>query len=194
MSRPKNYQKLEEIDRVIARLFARNGYHSTSIREIARELGMTQSSLYYYYKSKEEMLFRLINEAVDESLATVEGISFSDLAPEEKLKQVLGFYTRYYAGDQEREILLLNEINSLSPEHRTILTEKQRHYVRLFYGILRELTEQKKMKPINHTVATFAFFGMVHYTVKWYHTDGSIGLGALADMFVEIFTRGIFAD
>lgn len=194
MSRPKNLQKIEEIDRVIARLFARNGYHSTSIRQIARELGMTQSSLYYYYASKEEMLFRLMNDAMDDSLATVEGICYSDLPAEDKLKQVLGFYSRYFAGDQEREILLLNEINSLNGEHRTILIEKQRHYVRLFYGILRELAEQKKMKPINHTVATFAFFGMVHYTVKWYHREGPISLDALADMFVEIFTKGIFAS
>ncbi|VBB47947.1 Transcriptional regulator, TetR family [uncultured Desulfatiglans sp.] len=194
MSRPKNLQKIKEFDRVIARLFARKGYHSTSIREIARELGMTQSSLYYYYKSKEDMLFRLINSAVDESLATVEKICYSDLPPEEKLKQVLGFYTQYFAGDQDREILLLNEINSLSPEHRAIQIQKERHYVQLFYGILRELTEQRKMKPVNHTVATFAFFGMVHYTVKWYHTDGSIGLGELADMFVEIFTKGIFTS
>lgn len=192
MARPKNTQKIFEIDRVIAHLFARKGYHSTSMRDIAHELGMNQASLYYYYKSKEEMLFRLMNGAMEDSLGVIEGICASDLSPEDKLSQVLNFYSRYFAGEQEREILLLSEMNSLNEQHQKILNEKQRHYVQLFYSILQELTDQNKMKPIHHTVATFAFFGMVHYTVRWYNRDGVISLEELANMFVEIFTRGIF--
>ncbi|VBB45137.1 Transcriptional regulator, TetR family [uncultured Desulfatiglans sp.] len=192
MARPKNTQKIFEIDRVIAHLFARKGYQRTSMRDIAHELGMNQASLYYYYKSKEEMLFRLMNGAMEDSLLVIEDICASDLSPEDKLSQVLSFYSRYFAGEQEREILLLNEMNSLNDQHRNILNEKQRHYVQLFYSILQELTDQNKMKPIDHTVATFAFFGMVHYTVRWYNRDGPINLEELANMFVEIFTRGIF--
>lgn len=47
------------------------------------------------------------------------------------------------------------------------------------------------MKDISPTVATFAFFGMVHYTVKWYRKEGPIGLDELANSFSEILTKGI---
>jgi hypothetical protein len=50
------------------------------------------------------------------------------------------------------------------------------------------------MKPIPPSVATFAFFGMVHYTIKWYDKDGPVKSGELADYFLEIFTKGIFAQ
>ena len=191
MSRPKNLQKSQELYRVIARLFACRGYHATSMREIAHELGMNKSSLYHYFTSKEDILFKLMNDAMDDALATLQEICVTDISPEEKLKKVLGFYTQYYAGDQERIILLVNEMNSLNDESRSLLTQKQRHYVQLIQSILKELAEHGKMKRIDPAIATFAFFGMVHYTVKWYHKDGPVPLDQLAQMFIEIFNTGI---
>ena len=191
MPRPRNLQKTEEIYRVIARLFAYRGYHSTSMREIARELGMNQSSLYHYFASKQDILFTLMNDAMDDVLAILQQISSTDLLPEDRLNRVLSFYTQYYAGDQERLILLINEMNSLNEEYRSILVRKQRRYVQLIKSILEELAAQDKIKQIDPAIATFAFFGMVHYTIKWYHKDGPVSLDQLANAFVEIFTKGV---
>jgi len=187
----KSNRRLQQIEKTVARLFASKGYHSTSMRDIARELGMTQASLYYYFKSKEDILFKLMNDAMDDALEAMEQICAAHLPAEEKLIRVLNFYTRYYAGDQDREILLLNEMNSLAESSRRILIEKQRRYVQLFYEMLDELRSLGQLKDIHPSVATFAFFGMVHYTVKWYRRDGPVKLDQLADMFVQIFTRGI---
>lgn len=191
MPNTKNLKKSLEIQRVIARLFAHKGYHSTSMREIARELGMNQSSLYHYFRSKEDILFKLMNDAMDSALATLEEICATDLQPQDKLKRILRFYTRYYAGDQERLILLINEQNALNDEHRRILVDKERRYVHLFKGVFEELEGYQLTKEIPHSVAIFAFLGMVHYTIKWYHRDGTVDLDSLADIFVEIFTEGV---
>ena len=191
MTKPKKVQKIEEIRRVTAYLFAHKGYHTTSMREIARELGMDKSSLYHYFKSKEELLFKLANDAIDDCLTTLEQICSADIPPEDKLKKVLRFYILYYAGDQEGLILMANELNSLNEEYRSILIKKERRYVELIKDILNKLADQGKIKHIHSSIATFAFFGMVHYTINWYHREGSVGLDELADLFVEIFTKGI---
>jgi len=191
MSKSRNLQKSNEVYSVVARLFAHKGYHSTSMREIARELGMNQSSLYHYFKSKEDVLYKLMNDAMDDALATLEGICAADLSPEDKLKRVLGFYTRYYAGDQERLILLVNEKSSLSDEYSQKLVQKERRYVHLFKAIFEELAGHNKVKGVPPSVATFAFLGMVHYTIKWYNKKGAVGLDELADIFVEIFSKGV---
>ena len=191
MPKSKRLEKSKEINRVIARLFAFKGYHSTSMREIAAELGMNQSSLYHYFKSKEDILFKLMNDAIDDVLAILKEICAADLPAEEKLKKVLRFYTRYYAGDQERLILLVNEMHSLNKKHRLILVDKQREYVRLIKSILKELADQNRLEKIHPSAAAFAFFGMVHYTIKWYHKKGSLSLDNLSEEFVQIFTKGI---
>jgi AcrR family transcriptional regulator len=191
LSRPRDPRKLKEVEQAAAKLFAVRGYHSTSVRDIARELGMNQSSLYHYFKSKEEILFKLMNDAMDEALKVLEGISASRLSPEKRLLKILGFYTRYYTKEQERETLLVNEMNSLGEASRAILIEKQRRYVSLIRSMLNDLKARGLMKEIHPTVAAFAFFGMVHYTIKWYRRDGEIDVERLADSYVEIFTRGI---
>ena len=184
-------RKIQEIHRTIARLFARKGYHATSMRAIAQELDMQPASLYHYFSGKEEMLFVLMNESMDEALEKLKAVCETDSTLERKLKEMLGFYARFFAGEQERETLLVNEIDSLGEEYRKILIEKERRYVHLIRSIFEELAEAGLSKEIDSTIATFAFFGMVHYTIRWYNKEGSVDVSTLADNFVEIFTRGI---
>ena len=188
----KKGNKIKEINGVVTRLFAQKGYHNTSMREIARDLGMNQSSLYHYFDSKEDILYALLNDAIDDALGTLEEICGSDLSPHGKLNQVLSFYTNYYAGDQDRLRLLVNEQGNLGNEYRQVLIEKERRYVRLIQSILKDLADEGRMKTIPPSVAAFAFFGMVHYTIKWYDKNGPVKSGELADYFLEIFTEGIF--
>lgn len=192
MSNSKHINKTKEILKIVSRLFASEGYHSTSMREIALELGMNKSSLYHYFENKEDILFMIMNNAMDEALSSLEKICAAHISPEEKLRKVLGFYSRYYVGDREGLILLINEMSSLSGNYRRILIEKQRHYLNLMKLILGDLQVNDKMKQIPSSVAAFAFFGMVHYTIKWYQPKGAIGVDELSDFFVEIFTKGIF--
>ena len=187
----KNYQKRKRLQRTIAHLFAEKGYHAASMRDIARHLHMNQASLYYYFENKEEILFALMNDAMDQALRTLEQICASEISPEEKLNRVLRFYTSYYAGDQHLLVLLVNEMDALNQEYRDILIRKQRRYLLLFTSILEDLDAQGQMKQIPPEVASFAFFGMVHYTIKWYHAEGRVGLTELSNTFLEIFTRGI---
>jgi TetR/AcrR family transcriptional regulator, cholesterol catabolism regulator len=188
----KKGDKITEIQGVATRLFAQKGYHNTSMREIARALEMNQASLYHYFDSKEDLLYTLITDAMDEALDTLEQICQSDLSPNGKLNEVLSFYTSYYAGDQDRLRLLVNEQDNLGEEYRQVVIEKERRYVGLIQSILKALADEGKMKPIPPSVATFAFFGMVHYTIKWYDRSGPVKSGELADYFLEIFTKGIF--
>ena len=191
MNQNKTNQKIKEIHRAIAHLFAHKGFHGTSMRAIAQELEMQPASLYHYFKSKEEMLFVLMNESMDEAMERLKEVCDTDSPPEQKLKDMLGFYARFFAGDQEREILLVNEIDSLGEAYRKILIDKQRRYIQLIRSVFQELADVGLLKEIDPTVATFAFFGMVHYTIRWYDEDGPVDVSTLSDNFVEIFTRGI---
>jgi len=191
MPGPRSREKIREIQMVVAPLFAYKGYHSTSMRQIARELGMNQASLYHYFKSKEEILFELMNDAVDNALSTLKEICAGEFLPKDKLTRMLHFYTLYYAGAPERLILLVNEQHSLTPEHRRVLVEKQREYVNIFKDVFRELKGHRLVKDIPDSIAIFAFLGMVHYTITWYSREGPVDLEGLADIFSEIFTKGV---
>ncbi|MFN3533804.1 MAG: TetR/AcrR family transcriptional regulator [Desulfatiglandales bacterium] len=194
MSRKKNLERARYIEGVIAGLFARKGYKAVSMREIARTLDVRPSTLYHYFKSKEDVLFRIMETAMEESLRGLRSLRQSDLPPKNKLIQMLEYYASYYLEHSDRLTLLVNEISSLSPAMRGRLIEKEKEFVNLFRSLLERLCEEGEVLNIHPTSAIFSFFGMIHYTVKWYNPDGPISPESLSKEIVRIFTQGIFSS
>jgi AcrR family transcriptional regulator len=194
VSRPKKYKRKSEIYKTVAALFAQNGYERTSIRDITRELGMSTSSLYYYFKSKEELLFDLMNDAMDKSLTGIEEICASKLSLVEKMNETIRFYTTFYASNREQLILLVHDVDSLNHSFQQLLIKKERRHAELLKGILKELKNEGRLKDLHPTVAAFTFYGMIHWLFKWYDPSGSVSPGKLADTFLEIFTSGVLSQ
>lgn len=191
VSLPKGRRRRQQLYDAAARLFAAKGYHGASLRELAGELGLQKSSLYHYFDSKQELLYRLLDDYISGALAEIEAFCAEELTPSEKLARFMRFYTGFYAGDQARLILLVNEVDKLEPKRRQVLEAKERRYLDALKGILAELQADGLMKDLPPTVAAFAFFGMVHYTYKWYRPGGGLDPEELAGHFLEIFSRGI---
>lgn len=191
MAYNKGIQRRKELFDVAARMFAKKGYTNTSIRDIAEALGIQKSSLYHYFENKEHLLYQMLDAYMTEALAEIQELLARPLSPVQRLKGVLGLYGRVYASDRDRLVLLVNEIDSLGPANRGALIEKERKYVAAIQGVLSDLAQQGLMKDIPLPVATFAFFSMVHYTIKWYDPDGPIGPERLSRYFLEILTHGI---
>src|ERR671933_2348557 len=82
-------QKLEFILRTSARIFAEKGYHSTSMRDISRETGVSLAGLYYYCRSKEELLFLIQDNCFGRVVERLEGRLRETKEPLEKLRVVI---------------------------------------------------------------------------------------------------------
>jgi len=192
MSRRKNIDRAKYIEKVIAGLFAKRGYKAVSMREIARTLNVRPSTLYHYFKGKEEILFRLMEGAMEESLEGLKRLRETDSPPKEKLINMLKFYASYYLEQSDRLTLLVNEIPSLGEDLRKKLVEKEKEFVNLFRSLLAELVRTGEIEGVHPTAAIFSFFGMIHYTVKWFDPEGPVSPEMLSQQIVRIFTEGIF--
>jgi AcrR family transcriptional regulator len=185
--------KFKKILVIASEIFAKKGYEATSVREIALKAGLNKATIYHYFSSKEEILFKIMDNAMEEALKNLEAILSEDSDALEKFENVLKFYSKYYVSKQAELSLLVNELNSLKHEYKTLLTEKEKKYVDLMKSVLYELKKKGVLKeelPI--TVIVFTFFSIIHYTVKWYKPSGKIKVDELSEYFVEIFTKGIF--
>ena len=175
-----------------AALFAAKGYHGTSINDLAQAMGLQKGSLYHYFKSKEELLFRLLDEYITAALQEIEKICLLEDEPSEKLRQFMLFYSGFYAGDRDRLVLLINDIDKLGEPYKSQVIEKERRYYRALTGIFTQLQDAGIMKPIPPAVAAYAFFGMVHYTCKWFQQDGDISAESLVRCFLKFLRKGCF--
>src|SRR5215469_2767490 len=70
-SKSKPGTRLEEVLQSAANIFFAKGFHATSIEDVARDVGMLKGSLYYYIKSKEDLLFQLLLAGIEDSDAYI---------------------------------------------------------------------------------------------------------------------------
>ena len=185
-------QKRRKIRDTAAKVLAEQGFENTTTRDIARAAEISPASLYYYFDSKEDLLYQILDETMDTGLKLIREIEQSEKSLKEKLSHILQIHTRA-AVDYNKMKLLVHDQNSLAPEHRKAINEKQRNYVRGLIKILEELKQKGEILDLDIKVCAFAFFGMVSWAYRWYDPEGKITPAELSAIFNQIFTKGIYS-
>jgi AcrR family transcriptional regulator len=185
--------KKERILKAATELIASKGFDGTSVRNIAEKAGLSVAGMFHYFSSKEEILYEIMTTFMNNAYEKIMEIYNTDLAPIEKLSKVCKFYAEQYAGHKHQLTILISERKSLIPEHRQICIKKERDYVKALKNLFKDLAKRKLVKPIDHSILAFIFFGMVHWTYRWYDPKAKRGIGPnqLGTIFSEVFLRGI---
>jgi AcrR family transcriptional regulator len=185
----------EQILKAATNLFASKGFDATSVRNIAEKVGLSVPGMFHYFSSKEEILFKIMTLFMDSAYKKIMEIYNADIDPIEKLSEICKFYVEQYAGHKHQLTILISERKSLVPEHRKICVTKERDYVKALKNLFEELAKKKLLKPIDHSILAFIFFGMVHWTYQWYTPEakGGIRPNQLGKIFSEVFLKGIIA-
>ncbi|HEY0101400.1 MAG TPA: TetR/AcrR family transcriptional regulator [Pyrinomonadaceae bacterium] len=194
-------QKLEFILRTSARIFAEKGYHSTSMRDIARATEVSLAGLYYYCKSKEELLFLIqdncfgrVHERLQERLReTTDAVA--------KLRLVIENHLSFFAANMAEMKVLSHEADSLAGEMHAHVTGRKQQYTRLVRRILSEVQQAQQareghesgVQKLDLTVATYALFGMMNWIYNWYDPRGKLSVGDLVDNLTRLFLSGFLA-
>src|SRR5215475_12352716 len=107
-------QRLVFVLKTAAAIFAQKGYHSTSIRDIARATGMSLSGLYYYFKGKEELLFLIQDYCFGTLIETCENLLEGVEDPIARLKLLIENHLNYFVNNMNEMKVLSHEANSIS--------------------------------------------------------------------------------
>ena len=184
-------QRAREIYRVAGKVLCEMGYERASIRDLAEATGFTKAGLYYYFKSKEELLFIILNGYMDSLLEGVSAISEKETDPKARLKAFISFQVDLYCRDVHRSKLIIHDENCLSGEWYETVKGKQRRYVEYWKKALADYVQasggQLDFLPANAMI----LIGMCNWIYQWYDPKGPLEPEALADLIFERFTRGL---
>ena len=173
-----------------ARVFNRRGYHATTLDEIARAIGLTKPALYYYVKSKEDLLFQCHQRALDIATDAVRIAMASAEAADERLRIVLTRYIQGMTGELSGFVVLLHEGALSPPLHRRIL-EQRDHYEGMLRMIVERGVETGVFVPCNPKLVCFAILGALNWIPRWYNPEGPASSKEIAAAFAEFFVRGL---
>jgi TetR/AcrR family transcriptional regulator, cholesterol catabolism regulator len=124
-------------------VFARKGYHVASIREIARASGLSLAGLYHYVGGKDELLFLVLDRALDVLLGSLQTALVVARTPETRLLALIRTHLEfgYTHGSALR---VINRDWDLVQDHRAEIAAKRRAYIEHGLAILRDLDPHQR--------------------------------------------------
>lgn len=190
-------QKLEFILRTAARIFAEKSYHSTSMRDISRATNVSLSGLYYYCKSKEELLFLIQDNCFGRVLEHLEQRLAEVNNPVQRLRIFIDNHLAFFAANMAEMKVLSHEAESLAGDLRAHVSGKKQKYTKLARQILSEVQAQQPTgdrRQIDLTVATYALFGMMNWIYNWYDPNGKMKVAELVENVSRLFLNGFIGS
>jgi len=192
---PSKYdQKLLHVLKTAAAIFAEKGYHSTSIRDIARATGMSLSGLYYYFSSKEELLFLIqdycFGTLVEDCKQLIGGVE----DPVQRLRLLIENHLNYFVNNMNEMKVLSHEANSISGDFLKRVNARKRQYVDIVRGLLEEIARIHRVRGLDLRVATFSLFGMMNWIYNWYNPRKDVDVAGLARNISRLFLLGFLND
>ena len=166
-------QRRDQILEKAAQLFCVKGYDSTSMSDIADEVGITKAGLYYFVEGKEHLLYLitdygldLLDETVLQPLADVED-------PRELLFSLIRLHTHMVLNRPREVTIILHERTALTGVYREKILQRKKDYIHFVRSILARLQERGDAREdLDTTAATFFLLGSLNWIYQWYKTDG----------------------
>ena len=179
-------KRASHVYRVAAEIMCHKGYEATSMNDIAEAAGLTKAGIYHYIRGKEELLFEIMNYAMDnvERNIIVPAREVEDA--EARLRTIIERHTRSVIEGVGAITIVLDEMTSLSPSHRRTINARKRAYLDFIRETLNQLAVEGKLRAVNTTVAAFGLLGMILWISRWFRRDGKIAPEAALKDYMEI--------
>ncbi len=190
LPRPKH----EELLAAAVHLFRERGYHATSMQDLAEAVGVQRGSLYHYIAAKEDLLWEIMERAMETLRAGVEPVARSRRAAANRLRAAIAAHLTAAARIRDELTILHVELKSLSPRRRGTMVALRDGYERIFRTIVREGIAAAEFRHVDEKAAVFAILGACNWFTQWFDPGGGASHAAFADTFSGLFLDGLRTD
>lgn len=184
----------EQIVEVATRLFSQDGYGGTTLDDIAAEIGFTKPAIYYWFESKEAILFEIHDRIVRDSLNRVVQIRAGSTAAAEQLREVLMSHVETLLENRAANEVFNRSQSELSPERLRTIRERDGNYESLLRKIYAEGVRDGSLRAFDPAVAVGAMLGAVNSMYRWYQPRRGDEVSDIAAQVLAILETGIHRE
>ena len=183
-------RRLGEILGHATAVFCDKGYDAASMRDLSRATGMSLAGLYYYFESKEKLLYLIQKHAFETILAGLrkglEGVS----DPEQRVRVFIQNHLEYFLANQKAMKVLSHEDEALKNSYGSEVRAIKREYYRICLGLVEDLVRARGVE-FSGRIAVLSLFGMMNWIYTWHNPRVDADAGALARQMSDIFLNGV---
>lgn len=151
-------RKRGEIAQAAISVFLAKGFQESSVREIAEAAGIGKSTLYDYFKTKEDILLFVAEKEVVHLTRNVQEIASRPLTVIEKLRQIVSMHLDYLVNNKDFYLMLTFELQRLSPESQRHIQLKRHVYQDLLREMIAQGIQQGVFRPVDPMLAARVLF------------------------------------
>ncbi|HUO25177.1 MAG TPA: TetR/AcrR family transcriptional regulator [Candidatus Aquilonibacter sp.] len=188
---PSRYER--RLAKIIAHatdVFCKKGYEGASMRDLSRASGMSLAGLYYYFESKERLLFLIqkhtFSMIVQRLKARLEGISQA----EERVRIFILNHLEYFLAHPQAMKVLSHEADALKNGFASEVAGMKREYYRICVGLMEDLKREQELR-FSTRVAVLSLFGMMNWIYTWHNPRVDADAASLAQEMADIFLSGV---
>lgn len=174
-----------------AELFVKNGFHATTVEDIAKSLNMTKPAIYYYFSSKHDILYQLHDWTIGLFTERAAAILKTKDSPDVKLRKMIISHIDTAVAEMSGVSALLHEEFSLIGKARAKIVRKRDTYDRMFRRVIQDGIDQGIFVDCDAALASFYILGFVNYVPHWYRADGRLSIEAISQSFADLALGGI---
>lgn len=194
-ARPATGAKLDHIIACATQVFCDKGYEGASIRDISRLSGVSLAGLYYYFDSKEELLYLIqkhcFTTLIEQGQERLQQLASSQPEPEDRLRTFIRSHVGYFLQNPEAMKVLSHESGTLTGPYAVEVADIKRAYYHLCRGLLEDLKKQRKIKGLDTRVAVMSLFGMMNWIYTWHNPEVDPKAEKLAEHMAGLFLEGV---
>ncbi|GAA2857159.1 TetR/AcrR family transcriptional regulator [Pseudonocardia halophobica] len=168
------------------RLFAERGFAGTSLQDIADALGITRPALYYYVKSKDELLAKLVTEVTNGPLDELNALVERDEDPVRRLRGIVEVIVGRRTTQPARFRLLIRSEAELPAELTTAYDESRRAVLKVIAGVVDDGVRAGRFRPVDARVAALGVLGMCNWVAWWFHPGGRDTAASVTDQLADM--------
>ena len=175
-------RRRQEVVYEAAKAFARQGYDTTSMQELAAAMGLATGALYHYFGSKEQLLMAICDQLMDPLLEQATELLHEPAAPEQQLRGLVELWVAHVVAHRDHMLVFQQERHLIeSGERWRRVRASRKAFERLVAGVLERVSLRTESR-----LALLALLGMVNHTAQWYRPRGDLTPEQIASGYVDL--------
>jgi AcrR family transcriptional regulator len=183
-------RRLAEILTHATDVFCEKGYAGASMRDLSRASGMSLAGLYYYFESKERLLFLIQRHTFSTIVQRLKGRLEGVIDHEERIRIFILNHLEYFLANQQAMKVLSHEADVLKNGFGSEVAAIKREYYRICVGLLEDLKRARGLE-FSTRIAVLSLFGMMNWIYTWHNPRVDADAEHLAGEMGDIFLGGV---
>ncbi len=173
-------------------LFWEKGYAETSMKDIANECGFRPANIYNFFASKEEILFSILKEEMEEIVNPIRFLEYEENDPLQQLRFLIEIHVKITLGEKRASKLLFDtELRNLSTERRKVILDLRDDYNKIGYAILKRGIHKGLFKAMDEKIALNLIASMIVRTRLWFSPEDWMTIEDLIEFIFQFALKGL---